>query len=116
MLVTVPHGGYLTSLLMASAVEYMTKVHSKYDQPDPIAVHFEFPNRSAIGPAKITVKPVKLGRSISLLSVCLSQAKDNIIGFISMSNIAKESGENLSTAGYGVFGGKVPDRVKECQE
>ncbi|RPA72048.1 hypothetical protein BJ508DRAFT_419671 [Ascobolus immersus RN42] len=112
----VPHGGYLTSLIMATAMEYMTTVQSKYDQPDPIAVHLEFPNRSAIGPAKITVKPVKLGRSISLLYVCLSQAKDNIIGFISMSNIEKENGENLRATGYGTYGGKVPDRVKDCQE
>lgn len=100
---------------MATATEYMTTVHAKHDQPHPIAVHLEFPNRSAIGPAKITVKPVKLGRSISLLSICLSQTKDNIIGFISMSNISKENGETLSTTGYDVYGGKIPD-LKDCKE
>lgn len=50
------------------------KLHlTSRDQPDTLTAHFSFPNRTAPGPAIITVSDVKLGRQLSTLHLTLWQ-------------------------------------------
>lgn len=45
------------------------------DQPDALTAHFEYPNKSAAGPAIITIDEVKIGRQVSVLQLTLWQAQ-----------------------------------------
>lgn len=57
-----------------------------------------------VGPAQFTVKDVKLGSRISNLHLVLSQEQPNgqrqeeVVGYITMSNIASESGISIDTS------------------
>lgn len=111
----VPHGGYLTGLLMHASGAYMAEHHPNLNQPDAISVHLEFVGKSAIGPATVHVKPVKLGRQLSVLSVSLHQQRVNITGFITHSNLAQEDGSSLSTTRWNRDTLKIPDHEKDCE-
>ncbi|GAO18544.1 hypothetical protein UVI_02012200 [Ustilaginoidea virens] len=44
-------------------------------QPDTLTAHFEYPSRTAAGPAVVVVEPVKLGRQLSTLHLTLWQGR-----------------------------------------
>jgi acyl-coenzyme A thioesterase PaaI-like protein len=70
---TVPHGGYLASILARAVKQYFQTNHRSLNQPDLITFHIEFLNRSIAGPATIIATPLKLGRQFSTVRVQLLQ-------------------------------------------
>ncbi|TGZ82949.1 hypothetical protein EX30DRAFT_339201 [Ascodesmis nigricans] len=69
----VPHGGYLTSVLLNASATYFNKYHA--DQPDAIHISQTFSTRCSIGPFRLTVVPIKIGRQYSFVRVELFQGK-----------------------------------------
>ncbi|PWW73025.1 hypothetical protein C7212DRAFT_359760 [Tuber magnatum] len=71
----VPHGGYLTSLLLHVGTKHMS-AHpqlSKLNQPHPIHSAVTFLSRCAPGPAKLVAAVLKTGRQYTFLRVSLYQ-------------------------------------------
>ncbi|EXF79259.1 hypothetical protein CFIO01_05047 [Colletotrichum fioriniae PJ7] len=66
---SVPNGGYVASVILRAASQHLTA----RGQPDSISAHFEYVNRTEIGPAILIVDEVKLGRNLSTLHVSLYQ-------------------------------------------
>ena len=99
----VPNGGYVTSCFLLAARTHMSKTHSARSEPHPINLHLEFLRRTSARQAIFKVKDVKLGSRISNLHLTLEQEQENgkvqvaVEGYITMSNIAKESGLSLPT-------------------
>ncbi|KAI2618394.1 thioesterase family protein [Hypoxylon sp. NC1633] len=63
----VPNGGYAGSCMLAA-----TRAHvASRNQPDTLTAHFEFPGRTAAGPAIITIDDVKLSRQLSTVHITL---------------------------------------------
>ncbi|KAI9852571.1 MAG: hypothetical protein M1824_001860 [Vezdaea acicularis] len=70
---TVPHGGFLTTILMtASALHFRTTL-SAQNQPHTLALHVDFLRRTHVGPATLRITDVKLGRQTSVIHISLSQ-------------------------------------------
>lgn len=68
------------------------------NQPNTIALHLDFLRRTEVGPCLFTVKDVKLGRQTSVIHISLSQnQKEEIVGYITNSSFAGESGVTFST-------------------
>ncbi|KAI1204949.1 thioesterase family protein [Annulohypoxylon truncatum] len=65
----VPNGGYAGSCMLAAARAHL----SSRNQPDTLTAHFEFPGRTAVGPAIIVIDDVKLSRQLSTVHVTLWQ-------------------------------------------
>lgn len=65
----VPNGGYAASCMLAAAGEHL----SPRDQPDTLTAHFEYPSRTATGPAIVVIEDVKLGTKQSTLHLTLWQ-------------------------------------------
>ena len=103
---SVPQGGIVTSNILAATKTHFDTTLASYKQPHSITVHLEFLRRTKIGPAIITIQNVKLGRRTSTVHVVLTQpSKEDpsetpttcIVGYITQSNITRESGISLST-------------------
>lgn len=99
----------MTSLFLVVARAHMTRSHASANQPDPINLHLEFLRRtSADADAVFRVRELKVGSRISNLHVTLSQKsggegkeevwRDNVEGYVTMSNLARESGLTLPTS------------------
>ncbi|CAI4214253.1 unnamed protein product [Parascedosporium putredinis] len=58
-LVEVPNGGYVASCILRAASEYL----AARGQPDVISAHFEYVNRTEVGPAYLIIQDIKLGRA-----------------------------------------------------
>lgn len=77
--------------------------HASRSTQHPINLHLEFFRRSSVGQATYRVKDIKLGSRISNLHITLSQAddqgksQDEVEGYVTMSNIGKETGLTLPT-------------------
>ncbi|RYP49936.1 hypothetical protein DL768_004472 [Monosporascus sp. mg162] len=65
----VPNGGYTVSCMLAAASAHL----SPRGQPDTLTAHFEFPGRTAVGPAIVVVEDVKLTGQLSTLHLTLWQ-------------------------------------------
>jgi hypothetical protein len=63
--VSVPQGGYLMSILCRATQVYFQTHQQKLNQPDLITSHVTYLARSVVGPATITIIPLKLGRQYS---------------------------------------------------
>ncbi|KAK3984218.1 thioesterase-like superfamily-domain-containing protein [Cladorrhinum sp. PSN332] len=102
---TVPNGGYTASCLLEAA-----RLHLK-QQPDPMTSHFQFLNRTEVGPAVIVISDVKPGRQFSMLHLTLYQrgllseapwitdgsTRTEITAYLTMTDLSKESGLSLPT-------------------
>jgi hypothetical protein len=81
----------------------MSITHASRSAPHPINLHLEFFRRTSVGQATYRVKDIKLGSRISNLHIILAQAddqgkmQDEVEGYITMSNIGKETGLTLPT-------------------
>jgi hypothetical protein len=77
--------------------------HPSRSAPHPINLHLEFLRRTSIGQATFRVKDIKLGSRISNLHITLAQPdeegnlQDEVEGYITISNIGKETGLTLPT-------------------
>lgn len=95
---TVPHGGYVTGTFLQVAKAHFHTTLSAQNQPHTITLHLDFLRRTQEGPALFTVKDVKLGRQTSIIHVKLNQGdRDEVVGYITNSNMNKESGVTFST-------------------
>jgi len=96
----VPHGGYLTSILLVAST-YAFSHDPRYTslkQPDPIYTSLTFSTRCSIGPVTIIISPVKLGRQYSFIRASLHQGgKQCLEAIITHANLAAEAGVNLPT-------------------
>ncbi|KAI2463023.1 thioesterase family protein [Annulohypoxylon bovei var. microspora] len=66
---SVPNGGYTGSCMLAAASAFL----SPRNQPHTVTAHFEYPNRTAAGPAIVVVEDVKAGRQLSIMHLTLWQ-------------------------------------------
>ncbi|KAI1394391.1 thioesterase family protein [Hypoxylon trugodes] len=66
---SVPNGGCVGSCMLATASAYL----SSRNQPDTLTAHFEYPGRTAVGPAIVVVDDVKPGRQLSIIHLTLWQ-------------------------------------------
>ncbi|RYP35916.1 hypothetical protein DL767_003605 [Monosporascus sp. MG133] len=66
---SVPNGGYTASCMLAAASAHL----SPRGQPDTLTAHFEYPDRTAVGPAIVVVEDVKLTGQLSTLHLTLWQ-------------------------------------------
>ncbi|OJD11874.1 hypothetical protein AJ78_07443 [Emergomyces pasteurianus Ep9510] len=102
-----PNGGYLTAILYRLATTHFQNTHPARhsSQPMPISMQLTFIRRSAVGPAMLTVRDVKLGLRTSTIQVTLSQPGpstspgkqvEKVAGYITVSDPVSEVG--VSTA------------------
>ena len=93
----VPHGGFVTSLLLHVAstfAEQLTRQSSV--QADPIHLYATFLNRSQTGSVLCRVRRLKSGRNYSVYRVMLVQEDlECVHSYIQMSNLSTESGISL---------------------
>jgi hypothetical protein len=95
----VPHGGYVTAVFMRVVSQHFSTTLAHQNQPHTIALHLDFLRRTQIGPATFKVKDVKLGRQTSVVHVTLLQdGREEVVGYITNSNISTEEGVSFSTA------------------
>jgi hypothetical protein len=95
----VPHGGYVTAVFMRVVSQHFSTTLARQNQPHTIALHLDFLRRTQIGPATFKVKDVKLGRQTSVVHVTLLQdGREEVVGYITNSNISTEEGVSFSTA------------------
>lgn len=104
----------MTSAFMLVASRHMQLTHANRKQQHVINLHLEFMRRTAIGRAIFTVKDVKLGSRISNLHLTLAQEDersgqmvDEVEGYITVSNMASESGPSFTT-GYKILPEPLP--------
>ncbi|KAI1614144.1 alpha,alpha-trehalose-phosphate synthase [Exophiala viscosa] len=119
---TVPNGGYVTSSFLVVARTHMSLTHRVRSEPHPVNLHLEFLRRTSVGQALFTVKDIKLGSRISNLHIVLSQRQshndkfqDEAEGYITMSNIATESGLSLDT-NYQLYPPPLPVDLRQLSE
>lgn len=97
----------------------MSLTHPARSQPHPINLHLEFLRRTSVGPALFTVKDLKFGSRISNLHIVLSQKQphndqyqDEAEGYITMSNIATETGLTIDT-NYQLYPPPLPVNLRQ---
>ncbi|KAF9878805.1 thioesterase family protein [Colletotrichum karsti] len=103
---SVPNGGYVASVILRAASLHL----AARGQPDTISAHFEYVNRTEVGPAILVVEEVKLGRTISTLHITLyqhdlqptapwlgSKSRKNVLAYLTNTRISLEKGLTLST-------------------
>ncbi|KAK0668044.1 thioesterase-like superfamily-domain-containing protein [Cercophora samala] len=104
---TVPNGGYSASCLLEAARLHLTSKHQK----DAMTSHFQFLNRTEVGPAIIAISDVKPGRQFSMLHLSLYQrglldrapwitigtSRIEITAYLTMTDLSKEQGLTLPT-------------------
>ena len=99
---SVPNGGYTTSAFLICARTHMQTTHTTRSQPHPINLHLQFLRRTAVGPATLLVRDIKLGSRISNLHLTLYQNNNLTLpiveGYIMMSNLSTETGYTLDTS------------------
>ncbi|KAI4222770.1 MAG: hypothetical protein L6R36_005899 [Xanthoria steineri] len=101
----VPHGGFVTSCFLSAAALHFATTHAARNQPHTITLHLSFLRRTSIGPARFTVRDVKLGRRTSTLHVALTQPDNDddddpepsVLGYLTQSNLGTEQGISLPT-------------------
>lgn len=100
---TVPHGGFVTAVFLTVAQAHFNGTLISQNQPHSIALHLDFLRRTQVGAALFTVRDTKLGRQASVIHVTLSQgspsdAREEVVGYITNSNMNTEKGVSFSTS------------------
>ena len=96
---TVPHGGYVTSIFLSVAKRHFDTVRADYQQPHTIAVQLNFLRRTSLGLATFTVSESKLGQRTSTIHIALNQGGEPIplvVGYFTQSNINTETGMSVT--------------------
>ncbi|KAL9605118.1 MAG: hypothetical protein Q9219_000052 [cf. Caloplaca sp. 3 TL-2023] len=99
---TVPHGGFVTSCFLSATALHFSTTHAARNQPHTITIHLTFLRRNSVGPARFSIRDVKLGRRTSTVHVSLTQGDDNaaepsVVGYLTQSNLRTEEGLSLRT-------------------
>ncbi|KAK0742571.1 thioesterase-like superfamily-domain-containing protein [Apiosordaria backusii] len=104
---TVPNGGYSASCLLEAARLHLASKNQK----DAMTSHFQFLNRTEVGPAIIVISDVKPGRQFSMIHVTLYQrglldqapwvtketSRAEITAYLTMTDLSKDQGLTLPT-------------------
>ncbi|KAK4657586.1 hypothetical protein QC762_000690 [Podospora pseudocomata] len=104
---TVPNGGYSASCLLEAARLHLASKHQK----DAMTSHFQFLNRTEVGPAIIIISETKPGRQFSMLHLTLYQrglldqapwitkgtSRAEITAYLTMTDLSREQGLTLPT-------------------
>lgn len=103
---TVPNGGYVASVILRAASLHL----AGRGQPDTISAHYEYVNRTEIGPAVLIIEEVKLGRTMSTVHVSLYQhdvqpaapwftahSRKNVLAYVTNTHFSLEKGLTLAT-------------------
>ncbi|KAL0640254.1 hypothetical protein Q9L58_000533 [Maublancomyces gigas] len=110
----VPHGGYLTALLLSASTDYMQTHPSlaPLDQPHPIHIAVSFFRACVPGPALVTLTPVKTGRAYTFLRASLTQGTDvrleSVLAFTNLTTL--QHGPTLATLPER----PTPHRLRDC--
>lgn len=102
----VPNGGYVASVVLRAASAHL----APRGQTDTVSAHWQFVNKTRVGPAVLVVEDTKLGRGLSVIHVTLYQgnllsehpwfSNDSRIAataYITNGNMQAEAGVNLPT-------------------
>nr|OQO25261.1 hypothetical protein B0A51_07042 [Rachicladosporium sp. CCFEE 5018] len=94
------HGGILNGLIWrAISLHYQTTL-IKQQQPDTVALHFEYLRPGVAGDASIAIEDVRLGKASSAVQVILSQGgKEKVRAFAMNVDRTKSNGISITT-GY----------------
>lgn len=103
---TVPNGGYVATIFLEVARDYL----SPRNQPDPIAAHWQFLNRTEAGPAVLIVDEAKIGRGMSVVHITLYQgdllqqspwisesSRKEVVAYVTNGLLEAEKGVTLPT-------------------
>ncbi|KAH0601852.1 hypothetical protein MHUMG1_00731 [Metarhizium humberi] len=106
---SVPNGGYVGSVILRAAQEYLTP----QGQTDTLKIHIQYLNRTAAGQAYLVVEEAKMGRNSSVLHISLhqhgllesrpwldpaaSRAKGEVVAYVTNTDLDKEQGLTLTT-------------------
>lgn len=87
---------------MAVARTHFSTTLSRQNQPHTITLHLDFLRRTEKGPAIFTVRDAKLGRQTSTVHISLTQQinmemREEVVGYITNSNLQTESGVSFNT-------------------
>lgn len=93
----VPHGGVVCANFLAVAKLHFETTLAAQNQPHTIAFHVDFLRRTQSGPCFFTVTDTKLGRQTSIIHISMSQGREEVVGYITRSNLITESGLSLDT-------------------
>ncbi|KAL8873749.1 MAG: hypothetical protein Q9174_000835 [Haloplaca sp. 1 TL-2023] len=97
----VPHGGYVSSCFLSATALHFSTTHASRNQPHTITLHLTFLRRTALGPARFSIRDVKLGRRTSTVHVELTQGdkvtEPCVVGYLTQSNLRSETGLSLPT-------------------
>jgi hypothetical protein len=113
----IPHGGYLTTILLNASSKYLfgltSSAHNpRQPQPDPIHISISFATRCTAGHAQISVAPIKLGRQYSFFRVVLSQRNRRCLeAAVIAADVTAEVGKTLRTQPLWF---SIPNRETEC--
>ncbi|KAL8808366.1 MAG: hypothetical protein Q9182_000186 [Xanthomendoza sp. 2 TL-2023] len=96
----VPHGGFVTSCFLSATALHFSTTLAALHQPHTITLHLTFLRRTIVGPARLTIRDVKLGRRTSTIHLSLTQpdnAEPSVVGYFTQSNLHTEQGISLPT-------------------
>lgn len=100
----VPHGGYLVAVLLNALKLHSQTEHVNLLQPDPIQISLSFIIKAQIGPVRIVIKELKIGRGYSNYQVALQQQDEHSGSWITlihalaiMGSFARETGSSRQT-------------------
>ncbi|KAK3954769.1 thioesterase-like superfamily-domain-containing protein [Pseudoneurospora amorphoporcata] len=103
----VPNGGYVASCILQAAILHGSSRSTSNPQPHVMNAHFEYLNRTQVGPATIIIEDVKPGRQLTTLHATLSQGgggpdnrgggKKRLTAYLVMTNLSSMAGITLDT-------------------
>ncbi|KAK1777600.1 thioesterase-like superfamily-domain-containing protein [Copromyces sp. CBS 386.78] len=95
----VPNGGYVASCILQAAILHGSSRSPSNPQPHVMNAHFEYLNRTQVGPATIIIEDVKPGRQLTTLHATLSQGggKKRLTAYLVMTNLSSMAGITLDT-------------------
>lgn len=113
----VPHGGYLVAVLLNALKLHSHTEHADLLQSDPIQISLAFVIKAQVGPARVVIKELKIGRGYSNYQVALQQQDEHSGSWITlihalaiMGSFAKETGSSRETIS------RTIPRKEECQQ
>ncbi|KAK3402663.1 thioesterase-like superfamily-domain-containing protein [Sordaria brevicollis] len=106
----VPNGGYVASCILQAAILHGSSRSPSNPQPHVMNAHFEYLNRTEVGPATIIIEDVKPGRQLTTLHATLYQGgsssssssspttgKKRLTAYLVMTNLSSFQGITLDT-------------------
>ncbi|KFY11508.1 hypothetical protein V492_04420 [Pseudogymnoascus sp. VKM F-4246] len=93
----VPNGGIVCGNFLAVAKLHFETTLKAQNQPHTIAFHTDFLRRTQEGPCRFKVTDTKLGRQTSVIHISMSQGREEVVAYLTQSNLITEEGLSLDT-------------------